>query len=270
MFCPNCGTEHRDGEAFCGKCGASMKEDQSALSNDHAAFSKPLSKKAYLSQKATSETQTAAKLVLALTVLSLVIVIIGHITMNNTSLSKISFLKLGNLNEDAEELEDEIHEAADYYEEMFTYIEDDLSKKERAVAEDYIDAIQACGEKLSFSNMDKLVKAAEKIAELDIAGEFDLDQDIDELKELINVLKVFSGGLLIGAVLSLLFTIIGGLCRIRALVIAGMIFSTIYCFVIYGIVFAVLNVIVHIAMIKFLGDINKEYKRYRNGTINTY
>ena len=270
MFCPKCGAEIQDGVAFCNMCGAKMEATQATFSDVQTSPVNSLSKKAYLSQKATSETKTAAKLVLALTVLSIVVVVIGHITLNNTSFAKVSFLKIGNMNEDIELLEEEMYDAADDYDEIIDLLVDDLSEKEKAMAEEYIDVMRACGEKLSLTNMDRLIKTAEKIADSDIGEEFDLDSNIDELAESMNVLKVFSGALLIGGVLSLLFTIIGGLCRIRGLVIAGMIFSTIYCWVIYGVVFAILNVIVHIAMIKFLGDINKEYKRYRRGTLNTY
>lgn len=270
MFCPNCGTNHPDGILFCDKCGTSINAKQTTFSNSHATPANPLSKKAYLSQKATPKTKTTAKLVLALTILSLVTMMIGHITLLNTSLDKMSIFQIGNINESFVEMKTDISDTADYYAETFTFFKDSISEKDQSIVEDYIKVMQSCGDNLSISNMTKMAKVTEKLATSDIAEDFDLSRDIDELKESAKALKGFSKGLLISAVIFWLFTIIGGLCRVRGLVIAGMIFSTIYCFVIYGIIIAILNVIIHIAIIKFLGDVNKEYKSYRNGTLRPF
>jgi hypothetical protein len=51
------------------------------------------------------------------------------------------------------------------------------------------------------------------------------------------------------------------------LVIAGLIFSTIFCLIMYGCLFVLLNAASHIVLIKALGDINKEYNAYRKGAI---
>lgn len=299
MFCPECGANHPDGTIFCSECGASIGAPQPAAQqpapqsapqyaapqyaapvyqaqpgypNYHGAPVNPLSKKDYIKQQATPAVKTASKLVLVLLAVCLVIMVIGHITLVNTSIEDIAIISTimevsGEDTDAFDDMKDEMDYYADLYDEIYEYMEDDFSKKEKNAAKELVEAMEACGDDLSINNLSKLLKAAEKVSDTDAAEYFDLEDAFDDLEGIGEIMDGAATGLLISAIGALLFTIIGALTRVNVLVVLGAIGATGFCAVMYGFLFVVLILAAHIGMIVMLSKVNKEYKDYRNGTL---
>jgi hypothetical protein len=274
MFCPKCGASQPDGAQFCSECGANIA--QGTPTPVSTVYSGAIvSKKEYISTMATPKTKKVVKLLPILVAVCLVVMILGHVCMLNTSMEDIPVVSMAlsstgdtdSFKEAKEELGDIIDEAEDTYDRNEDEIEDKLSKKELKFVEDLFKDLENCAKTFSINNIKSLFKTIEKVSETDAAEYLDLDDDVRELKEIIAIFDTVSNVMLVMSLLSLLFTVIGGLCRVKGLVIAGLIFSTIFCLIMYGWLFVLLNAASHIVLIKALGDINKEYNAYRKGAI---
>lgn len=270
MFCPECGTNQPDGTQFCAECGAKF-EQAAPTANVRPGIL--VNKKEYISTMATPNTKKIAKLLPILVVVCIVVMIFGHISMLHTSIEDIPAVSmlLGDDKDEFEDAKDELDDLLDDVKDTYKYyedeIEDELDKKELKFIDQLFDDMKACTKTFSISNMKNLIKTVEKVSDTDAADYLDLDDDFDELEEIIAVFDGLTTGMLIASLMSLLFTIIGGLCRVKGLVIAGLIFSTIFCFLMYGWLFVILNAAAHIVLIKFMGDVDKEYKAYRASVI---
>ncbi len=292
MFCPECGANLPEGTVFCSECGASVGTVQPAAPqqpvyqqpvpqyapagypNYHGAPVNPLSKGDYLKQQATPAVKTASKLVLILLVACLAIMVIGHFTMLNTSIEKIPMVSFaldvaGADMDEFEEVKDELDDELDFLKDEYDLVEDDLdlSKKEEKWVDELFDVMKDCTESISINNVKKLMELAEDLSDTDAAEYLDLDGSLDGLDEINDIIGGLSTGLLFASIFSLLFTIIGALTRVNALVVLGAIGSAIFAAILYGFLFVLLIVAAHIAMVVMLSKVNKEYKDYRNGTL---
>ena len=236
MFCPKCGTNLADGSTFCSQCGANLNPQQPTPA----------------APKATPKSLLA----LVLAVACLLVMIIGHITLVNTSVGDMTLLK-GAIGEDIEDMEDEMSDFAERYEDRLDDLDDELSKKDKALVKKLIKGIKACGKSFSIANVSNLMKTATSISDSDTAEDFNLEDDFDEIEEVSGIIDGIAIGLFIASMVCVIFSVLGGLLRKKGLVITGMILTTLFSLLIYGIVFVILTLAVHIILIKHLSDLKK-------------
>jgi len=240
MFCPKCGTNLPDGTAFCSQCGHNLTPQQPIPAAPQAA------------PKSTSKSILA----LLLAVACLLVMVIGHITLVNTSVGDMILLK-GVIGDDIDDMEDEMSDFAERYEDRLEDLDDELSKKDKALVKKLIKGIKACGKSFSIANVNNLMKAAASIADSDTAEYFDLEDEFDDFKEISAVIDGITIGLFIASMVCVIFSVLGGLLKKKALVIVGMILTTLFSLLIYGIIFVILTLAVHIVLIKHLSNLNK-------------
>jgi len=248
MKCSNCGANLPDGTVFCEFCGRSLIAEQNQ--------EQPKKRK-------NVEVALGAKQLLLIMVgVALLVMFLGHVVLMNTSIENVRpismLLEMSGEKDAVDDLKDEVDELTDELEDEFDRyedeLEDELGSKGVKLVDNVIDAIDKCSEKLSINNFKKMVNSYGKLN--DAAADLfdDLEDEAEELAEIQKMLSVLSTGLLIASLLSLLFTVIGGLVRKNGLIIAGMVFSTFFCLMLYSWVFIILNIGVHVVMIKLVKD----------------
>lgn len=280
MFCTQCGASLPDDARFCTSCGADLSQEASDYSAQAVTYSapvyegRPASKKEYLASLATPKTKTAAKLLPIFVAVCVLVMVIGHICMLNASMEDIPVFAMIMEEEgidDFDEVKDEMYDAIDEVEDLYDYYEDEiedvLSDKEMKYIDQLFEDMENCAQTYSINNIKAMCETAEKISNTDAAEYMNLEDDFDELNEILEAFEIATTVALVLSILSLLFTIIGGLCRVGGLVIVGLIFSTIFCLVLYGALFVILNAAAHIALFVMIRNVNKEYKAYRKSFV---
>ena len=244
MKCRNCGATYPDGTAYCEICGNPLSAE-------------PVQQE---KKKVNLGGFGPKNLLLILVGVAVLVMFLGHVSLVNTSVENIrpiSMLMEMSGEEDAfRDAKDEIDELADKIEDQFELredeIEEELGKKGIKLSEKLLKSLEKCADKLSINNFKNLTKAYTNLAEV-ADGEFDdLEDDIEEIQEIQKGLGVIATGLLIASLLSLLFTVIRGLVRKSGLVIAGLVFSTLFCLIFYNWLFIIANIAVHVVMIKLI------------------
>lgn len=286
MFCPNCGTNHPDGVRFCSNCGATLAAAQPVTASTPAQPgyanypckpANPLNKRDYLKQLATPNAQKANKLILILLAVCVVIMVIGHIKLVHTSIEDIPFIatvaKISDVDMgEVDELKDEVRDELEELEDLIDYYEDELeeeaSKKDLKKLDKLLDVMKDMTKSMSFTNLKKFTNLLTDLADSDASKYLNLDDAGGDLKTIRTAMNTAAVLMLVGAIFSLLFTILGGLTRVNVLVVLGGISASIGCANLYGLLFVILMVAAHVGMIIMVSKINKEYKAYRNGTLH--
>lgn len=276
MFCPHCGANIPDDSKCCSNCGARLVDDSSAKQGAASTVPAGLSKGKYLASFATPKTKTFGLVSRLAALLCAVLFVVSYIAAMNTSIEDLPIITniAGLAGADVDELKDaksDMKDALDEMEEIFEEAEDKLSSDEKKACERVIDATKDFSKSMSINNTKNVVKAVEKFGKLDFDDAKEVESivknDIDEAVESVEeVLDAISAVVLWFMIIPCVFTVLGGLFRIRGLVITGLIFLFFYGFTFCPLVLFVILVIVHAALIFITSKINGEYKAYRAAT----
>lgn len=267
MKCSNCGAELSQGTMFCASCGTPVAQQpepqyQAPVYQAPMQPQRPVSKKQYIATMASEKVKKSRKLAPIIALVCAAILLVGYFVAMNTAFYDLPIITLAYPEEEREDMEDQMDDIADQTdeaEERLEALEDTLSNKEMKVAEKCLEAGTAAAEKPSIANMQKFVNAAKKADDMGFSEEMGMD-DVDEVSE---VFGIFNGMLIGGLIWVLLFTLLGGLCKSKGLVVAGMIFSVFYTWPMAGIVFTILSIAAHIVLISQLSVADKEYAAYK-------
>ena len=230
-----------------------------------------MNKKEFLKSAASEGTKKNAMISLLITVVLIVAMFFSYITVLNTSIEKIPFIKMvmntagDNTEKEFKELKDELGDALDDAEDQYEDIEDDLSKKEQKLVKKLFKVAKKTSKSISINNTKKLADIMEDIAKEGGAAE-DADffgTSINDLKEAKEVLSIASTAVLICMLFALIFSALGGLLKAKALVIVGLVFSAIYCLIFCGFLWLLIIAAVHIALFIFLKKVDDDYNAYR-------
>ena len=229
-----------------------------------------MNKKQFLQTAASEATKKNAMLSLILTVVLIATMFLSYITVLNTSIENIPFIKLAmnSASDDTEkefkELKDELEDALDDAEDQYDEIEDDLSKKEQKLVKKLFKVAKKTSKSISINNTKKLADIMEDIAKEGGAAE-DADffgTSISDMKEAKEVLSLASTAVLICMLFALLFSALGGFLKVKGLVITGLISSVIYSLIFCGFLWLLLIAAVHVALFIFLKKVDDDYKAY--------
>ena len=231
-----------------------------------------ITKREYLKTLATPKTKKTMLLAKIVALVCVLIMVIGYLVAINTSIEEIPILRIAmedadDFDEAKERLEDlveEMEDDMDYYEDEF---EDLLSKKEQKQLDKIVDIMKDCAKNASISNMKRLAKNMSNLTD-DMSEIQDLKDATADLDEAIEILNIISIVLLVFMIVALFFTVLGALCKANGLVVVGAIFTTLFCILFCGVLFVILNLAAHVALIYLQGQGKKEFKAYRKGTLN--
>lgn len=290
MFCFKCGANVPDGSEFCSSCGAVLtgdptvsaqsikQEPQAEKSVNEAPKSeiRPLyTKKEYFKNEASEKGKLIYK-ILPFTVIGCIILsIVTYFTIFNTPIQKIpvaSFaIKLGfsiagesisEFDDFMEEYQEEMEFHAERMELILEVREDDFSKEQVKLVEDFIELYEKMENKLTLNNLLKLIKYTQKAEEIGLPGISAVD--FDEYSFLVDIgATVVSVVMFIGILFVYIFSILGGALRNKILVIIGMISTIPYTLAWCGIPVSLFVIAVHAAMLAMIIMVDKEYKTYR-------
>ncbi len=295
MFCPNCGTDNPAG-AFCKECGTPLNppvetHEESAPQAVQIPVPQPpvpnfaqpvvapvspttpvLNRKDFKKQVASKKYKVNSLICLILAAVLTLAMIGSVLIVRSTSLEKIPLISLvleiaeaeGEIEDfevEKRELEYEIIEARAQLERERYELTDD----EYALLSEFLAVADKCTEKFSINNIEKAAKIAEKIT-----GNYSLMQKADySYKSLsndlddVNTILDIATAVIIGFMLfALCFTAPGAFCKIKGLVIAGMVISLFYGLILCPIWATAVILALHIAMIVFISIVKKEYKEY--------
>ena len=300
MFCTNCGNPLAEGQAFCNKCGAPTEAPAPVAEQPVApaeatavppvaepmvtpevAFVPPMpvsyappqpkvKKQAFLTKVAPGNVRTCAWLSWIAAVAAIALLVGGWFSFLNTSVEDIPVIAMvaGDSVDELEDAKDELKNAVDELEEKVEDAKDELNDDEIEALESFIDAGKKLSDDISVKNIVNIVAEANEFAEVEINGhemsELDEMKDslemFEEISTVLNVLQLLPLIILLGFAL---FTLFGGLFRVRGLVITGMIFTTLFALPFMSALFVIGNLALHIALIVFTSITTSAWKKYR-------
>lgn len=268
MICPNCSTENPVG-SFCKNCGT-------RLSNAVPSAVTAKNKGDYIKNFASDKCRRNALISLILTLVLIVSMVGSYFIVMGTSVEKIPLISFAAKMSD----EDAVEEIGEYKREMKDKVlqgrielansKQKFTQEEYSLLEKLFDTTELCSESCSIRNFKKFYKVAEQITEkANLAQKVDIAKntinDISDIKEILNIVSV----VLVCCVLFVLFfSALGGLLKVRFLVILGMLFALIYALILCPVWVLVLIMIMYIALIVFISMVNSEYKAYKRNIVS--
>ena len=108
-----------------------------------------------------------------------------------------------------------------------------------------------------------MVKNIDALVTEGLDDELSLSRDILAIREVMAVLNFISTVLLVFTLFSVAFSVAGGASRLTPLVAVGLAFSTLNCLLFCGFLIVLLSLAVHICLLIFMTQTNKEYAEYR-------
>lgn len=279
MFCPNCGTNNPDNAYACGNCGTILTQDQPAYTQPEYSqpmyaqpannqVGMPVSKKEYFKTMPSAKAKSLSLVSLILAVVLVVSVVATYFVVTNTSAENIPFiglaLDIGDTDGEFDDTMEDLEEKAQRLDEQYDIEKDHYSDEDQEIIEDILEAINDCVDSFSLNNIKATVNAYEDFDEIDdveqIDGFTNLLDEIEELDELLNIVTL----ILIGfVVFILLFAALGGFLKNRGLLIVSLVFSIIHTLVLCGVLWFIILVAIHIALIVVLTQRANEYKNYK-------
>lgn len=243
MLCNKCNNDIPEGVAFCPFCGANPSPANAAVPGKKKGFS-------------------ALKLIaLVLTLVSVAALVISYFGVLNTSFEKIPAVAMimGDDVKEVKDLKKEIKQAYEEANESFKEIEDELDKKDAKVANNALKVIKSLSSSFSINNIQKLFDCAKDLEDIKYEGQRVIDSSIvDDAEEMGEVLDIISTVVLIFMLVCLAFCALGGFCRLKGLVITGLIFSALYALIFCGILYLIVFAVVDIALCVVISKSKKQ------------
>ena len=303
MFCPTCGSNNADTNAFCNVCGTPLtnntnyEETVQVVTQEYAQpvysqpaytqpeyaqpeyaqpeyaqpvysqpmYATPVKKKEYLKNIAPKGTKTAATISLLLTLVLMVTMFLSYFVILNVQADSIPVVGLAFKieDEDFSDITDELDEQIDYAQDTYEDTKDDYSSKEQKAIEKVLKAGEKCADCFSIGNVERFIKTYEDVSE----DFFEENMDIDEFNEIKEIFTAIKVAIIIAIIFCLIFSLLGGFCKSIVLVVFGMIFSAIYSFILCPIVLSLVILALHIALIVYLAKVNGAYKSYKRNPV---
>ena len=287
MFCPNCNAELPEGTAFCGCCGHQMTESQSQTYTAPAAPAYPnysaytsytsnnMTKKEFLASDAGLHARGQAKLAVLVCLIAVAVIIAGIFATLTMPIYEIPIMSMAlsaadvDIDKDVEALEEQLEDNLDEMEEEYEMVEDDLSKSECEVAEDWMDSAEDLIDAFSVLNLTNFVKhTSEFMDEFEdqfaTAGMEDMAEGMEYLSQAMGAVIIVLVGFFF---LPALFAILGGTLKNTALTVVGIVFTAIAQVIFCGMLWVVLSLVVGVVQAVLCSKVNTAYRDYRLGKL---
>lgn len=271
MFCPYCGTNLPDNSQSCSACGASLTPAEPTTQVPPTMPTTPapiVSKNKYFSTMATPKIQTFSRVAWIVAIVLIVALVGSYFAVLNTSFEKIPVVSLalsaaGADEDEIDEAKDAMKELVEEAEDTIEIYEDELSSGDRKLIEKALKVMEDCADSISLNNINRLSDVADDIVDIEVDGANVFEDEFDSIQEdLEEMLSAISGVILGAMIFVLIFSALGGLLRIRGLVITGLVFSVLYTLIFCGVLWLLLIVLIHSVLIYLLSQMNAEYKAY--------
>jgi hypothetical protein len=238
-----------------------------------------MTKKEFIKHKAAPSVRLVRNLTPLVALLCVAVMVLGYFATVETSIFKlpaIDFVLNTVVPEAGEELEDsfdeleaDFDEAKDLWkdnEEIEAQIADgQLSRSDANFLDDCFETVGDCLDTPSLNNLEGVLGLFEEVEDRDLWDY--LHMEADEFESVVDGLSIVKTILMVMTGFVLFFTVLGALLKSKGLVVTGMIFTTLYTLAMCGIVYVVLSVVLHIAMLVMLSAGGKAYKQYRKAAL---
>lgn len=228
-----------------------------------------VSKREYLKYLASPKVKKSNKIAKIVALVCVLIMVIGYISAMNTSIEKIPVMSFvlkasgdaksfDNVKISARDMMELVEEQVDEHEDE---LKDIMSKKEYRQFEKFLKILSNTTKTISINNLKRLTSSIEKM-NAEVSEKLNLKNSADSLDSVTSVLNTISSLLMAFLVITLVFTILGALFRSDVLVVIGMILTSLYCIIFCGVLFLILNLVAHLAVLYLHKLLKKEYKAY--------
>ena len=251
MFCNQCGTNLPDGTAFCSNCGAPTSNAAPAQPAFQAPVQEPVYEApVYQEKPAAPKAKKNAMPVLLTFAVSMILIIASIISPMATAIYNIPMFSLV-MGDEMEEAEEEWEDMADNWEDVRDELDLDdldLSSKDEKAVEKYLKKADKFMKKPSVMNLNKVIKAAEEVEDIDEAEVL-----VSEVLDSTDGIEDVTGGLWIISIIcflpAVILALLAGLKKKPALTIVAMILTLLPQIILSGWLLLVLSLGVNIAQI---------------------
>ncbi len=227
--------------------------------------------------KLISDSRTRVRAIVAavLMVACLAVIVLGWSTAMNQYFMDIPVVALamqdqplvrGEESQMFAELAIEYQETIDFYS---ADLQRELTPDEYRTVVDFAQVLRDCSGGISLNDMNNIFDGFQDLQDIVARKGVVLPEEYQSLANYgsnsdlvtaINILDGINNVLLVGMLICLVMALCGGLFRLRGLVIAGMIINSIYNVLFAGIIWMVLGLAFHIALLVLLGQLKKQCK----------
>ncbi|MBR2723865.1 MAG: hypothetical protein IKB72_00230, partial [Ruminococcus sp.] len=196
----------------------------------------------------------------------------SYIIAINTSLEKIPLISMalniaeeGEADEEFEEIMDNLSYEIARGRAKLESARYECTEEEYKLLCEFWDVAEKCAKNFSITNIKKFADKTEEISNSYILKDYtnlsssSVSDDIDDINTVVDAATAVILGFMIFA---LCFTVPGAFCKIKGLVIAGLVLTIIYSLVFCPVWVTLLLIALHITMIVFISIVKNEYKEY--------
>lgn len=235
-----------------------------------------VSKREYLKFLASPKVKKSTKFAKIVALVCVLIMVIGYISAMNTSLEDIPVMSVAlsasggtkafeDVKISAQDMMELVDDKVDEYEDE---LKDMMSKKEYRQFEKFIKLLSNTTKTISINNLKRLTTSLENM-NAEVTEKLNLKESSEDLSSITSILNTISSVLMIFLIITLVFTVLGALFRSNVMLVIGMILTSLYCLIFCGVLFLILNLVAHIAVLYLQNQLKKEYKAYCAGSLNS-
>ena len=255
MFCKFCGSQQADDVMFCSQCGGTLKEQTPEAMEETPQKEKPV----------MSERKILGLIAWGLTLVVAIVMVISYFTAINTSLEDTPVMTLVLDEKDVAEFKEDKKKMVEDVDEIRDLMEDveDFSAADQQYIDGLLDQLEKTADCLSLNNMKTLVDEAQALDEVEIDD--DNGMVVEEIKsaidsagqEISDIFAFLMNAVLYSMLFALAFSLLGGLLRVKGLVIPGLVLSVLYSLIFCGTLFVILTAVLNLALAIICGRYRK-------------
>ena len=212
-----------------------------------------------------SERKILGLIAWGLTLVVAIVMVISYFTAINTSLEDTPVMTLVLDEKDVAEFKEDKKKMVEDVDEIRDLMEDveDFSAADQQYIDGLLDQLEKTADCLSLNNMKTLVDEAQALDEVEIDD--DNGMVVEEIKsaidsagqEISDIFAFLMNAVLYSMLFALAFSLLGGLLRVKGLVIPGLVLSVLYSLIFCGTLFVILTAVLNLALAIICGRYRK-------------
>lgn len=255
MFCKFCGSQQADDVMFCSQCGGVLQAEPMESTPQVPQAETPVK----------SDRKIIGLIAWGLTLVVAIVMVISYFTAVNTSLEDTPIMTLVFDEDDAKEFKEDKEKMVEDVDEIRDFVDEvgDFSSADKKYINSLLDQMEKTADCLSLNNLKTLVDDSQELDNVETDDDnalviAQINGFIDGAgKEVSDVLSILMNAILFSMLFALAFSVLGGLLRVKGLVIPGMVLSAIYSLIFCGMLFVILTATLNLALAIVCGRYRK-------------